>query len=214
MSSLLAGLAVMARRPPLLALADGGGTDDLVKVRAAARFDPAGDPRPDPRAVGRARARAAASAGGRVGRARELARSRDELAAAASAFAELERQRMRAVARRGRRRRSAAGDVAMAAGESVDQLRGEQSNSASARALAEQLAAEDAAPPRPFGAGGSGRDRHSPIAPGRCAGRRGAGRGQRQRRALARRDASPPARRSGRRAGRRHRPLLGPVPRL
>src|SRR6185503_11474533 len=31
-SSLLAGLAVMARRPPLLALTDGGGTDDLVKI--------------------------------------------------------------------------------------------------------------------------------------------------------------------------------------
>ncbi len=30
---LLAGLAVMARRPPLLALAAGGGTDELVKVR-------------------------------------------------------------------------------------------------------------------------------------------------------------------------------------
>ena len=32
-SSLLAGLAVMARRPPLLALADRGSTDELVKVR-------------------------------------------------------------------------------------------------------------------------------------------------------------------------------------
>ena len=31
-SSLLAGLAVMAQRPPLLALADGGGTDDLVRL--------------------------------------------------------------------------------------------------------------------------------------------------------------------------------------
>jgi septal ring factor EnvC (AmiA/AmiB activator) len=31
-SSLLAGLAVMARRPPLLALADGGSTDDFVRV--------------------------------------------------------------------------------------------------------------------------------------------------------------------------------------
>src|SRR5215471_3422739 len=31
-SSLLAGLAVMARRPPLLALADAGGTDDLIRV--------------------------------------------------------------------------------------------------------------------------------------------------------------------------------------
>src|SRR6478736_4480437 len=32
-SSLLAGLATMARRPPLLVLADEGGTDELVKVR-------------------------------------------------------------------------------------------------------------------------------------------------------------------------------------
>ena len=32
-SSLLAGLATMARRPPLLVLADRGGTDELVKVR-------------------------------------------------------------------------------------------------------------------------------------------------------------------------------------
>jgi septal ring factor EnvC (AmiA/AmiB activator) len=32
-SLLLAGLAVMARRPPLLALAGGGSTDELVKVR-------------------------------------------------------------------------------------------------------------------------------------------------------------------------------------
>ena len=32
-SSLLAGLATMARRPPLLVLADRGGTDELVEVR-------------------------------------------------------------------------------------------------------------------------------------------------------------------------------------
>src|SRR5256885_2164430 len=32
-SSLLGGLATMARRPPLLAVADRGGTDELVKVR-------------------------------------------------------------------------------------------------------------------------------------------------------------------------------------
>ena len=31
-SALLAGLALMARRPPLLAIADGGGSDELVKV--------------------------------------------------------------------------------------------------------------------------------------------------------------------------------------
>ena len=33
MASLLAGLATMARRPPLLAISDAGGTDELVKVR-------------------------------------------------------------------------------------------------------------------------------------------------------------------------------------
>ena len=32
-ASLLAGLAMMARRPPLLAIADGASTDDLVRVR-------------------------------------------------------------------------------------------------------------------------------------------------------------------------------------
>src|SRR3954447_18770437 len=32
-SSLLAGLAVMGRRPPLLAISDQGGPDELVKVR-------------------------------------------------------------------------------------------------------------------------------------------------------------------------------------
>src|SRR6185369_14925682 len=32
-SSLLAGLAVMGRRPPLLAIADEGSTDELVRVR-------------------------------------------------------------------------------------------------------------------------------------------------------------------------------------
>ena len=32
-SSLLAGLAVMGRRPPLLAIADQGSADELVKVR-------------------------------------------------------------------------------------------------------------------------------------------------------------------------------------
>ncbi len=32
-TSLLAGLATMARRPPLIALADRGSTDDLVEVR-------------------------------------------------------------------------------------------------------------------------------------------------------------------------------------
>ena len=43
-----------------------------------------------------------------------------------------------------------ASDVAIAAGENIEDLRREQSNSRSSYALAEQLADEDAAPARPF----------------------------------------------------------------
>ena len=152
-SSLLAGLAVMARRPPLLALADGGGTDDLVKVGVLLDSTL-------PVIRGRTRALSAQLARGqrletaaRSAHA-ELARSREELAGRRRQFAELERRAFeQSLAAGGQALRS--GDVAIAAGEQLDRLRGEQSNGASARALAAQLAAEDAAPPRPFAPAGS-----------------------------------------------------------
>jgi septal ring factor EnvC (AmiA/AmiB activator) len=157
-AALLAGLATMARRPPLLALAGGGSTDELVKVRIlldstlpvirrrtrGLAADIAEDERLANQAAG---ARAA------------LVRSRQDL--------EQRRAQFAALARKAEQRSLAVGgkalsvsDVAIAAGEEAERLVREQSGGQSARALAEQLAVLPAAPPRPFVAVGS-----SPRAP-------------------------------------------------
>ena len=147
-SSLLAGLAVMARRPPLLALADGGGTDEFVKVSVLLDSTL-------PLIRSRTRAlttqltaaerleQAAASARA------ELTRSRQALAVKREQFAALEQRAVdRSLSAGGAALKT--GDVAIAAGEQVERLRGEQSSNRSARELAAQLASEDPAPPRPF----------------------------------------------------------------
>jgi septal ring factor EnvC (AmiA/AmiB activator) len=147
-SSLLAGLAVMARRPPLLALVDGGGTDELIKVGVLLDSTiPAI----------RARTRALStqlSEGQRLETAAmsarsELLRSRKELAAKQQQFAELEQRAMQQSLAAGGKALST-GDVAIAAGEKLEQLRSAESNQRSARALAQLLASEDPSPPRPF----------------------------------------------------------------
>ena len=147
-SSLLAGLAVMARRPPLLALVDGGGTDELIKVGVLLDSTiPAI----------RARTRALSSQlseGQRLETAAlsarsELLQSRKELAAKQQQFAELEQRAMQQSLAAGGRALST-GDVAIAAGEALEQLRSAESDQRSARALAQQLASEDPSPPRPF----------------------------------------------------------------
>ena len=88
-SSLLAGLATMARRPPLLVLADSGGTDELVRVRSAAQLDAARDPRSHGKPFRPARRRAAI-ARERVHGARRAARSRDGLVRKRQQYALLE----------------------------------------------------------------------------------------------------------------------------
>lgn len=152
-SSLLAGLAVMARRPPLLVLADGGGTDDLVRVsvlldstlpviRSRTRVLSG-------QLEGEQRLEAAA-----LSARAELVRSRQELGSRREQFAELERQAYeRSLAAGGQA--LSTGDVAIAAGEQIQQLRTEQSSSRSARDNAILLAAEPPAPPRPVAAAGS-----------------------------------------------------------
>ena len=151
-SSLLAGLAVMARRPPLFALADGGGTDEFVKVSVLLDST---------LPVIRARTRALS---GQLGEAQrleaaallaraELVRSRQGLAARRQQFAALEQQAMnRSLAAGGAALDT--GDVAIAAAEQVERLRAEQSGDRSARALAALLASEEPAPPRPFAPAG------------------------------------------------------------
>jgi septal ring factor EnvC (AmiA/AmiB activator) len=147
-ASLLAGLAMMSRRPPLLALAGGeGGNDDFVKVRVLL----------DSTLPVIRRRTAALSAelaeGDRLERAafaarEELMRSREQLAARRVQFAALERRALTAATVAGGQALTS-GDVALASGEDVEQLRGAAASSRSAWALASELAAGDPAPPRP-----------------------------------------------------------------
>jgi septal ring factor EnvC (AmiA/AmiB activator) len=147
-SSLLAGLATMARRPPLLVLADRGGTDDLVKVRLLLEATlPVIRNRTS-------RLSAELQQGERLRNAAlaartELARSRDNLASRQRTYAALERKAVQqALASEGQA--LGTGDVALAAGEDVERLRAEQANSQSIRTVAARLAGEEAAPISPF----------------------------------------------------------------
>src|SRR6185369_2242201 len=148
-SSLLAGLATMARRPPLLVLADRGGTDELVKVRLLLNAS-----LPVIRArTGRLSAELAQ--GERLKQSAlaarsELARSRDNLAARQQTYAALEQKAVQqALASQGQALGTS--DVALGASENVERLRGEQANSQSIRAVASQLASnEQPAPLSPF----------------------------------------------------------------
>lgn len=152
-SSLLAGLAVMARRPPLLALANGGGTDDLVRVSVLLDST---------LPVIQSRTRGLSSqlsseqklkAAALLARA-ELVRSRQELQSRRAQFAELELQAYeRSLAAGGKALGTS--DVAIAAGEQAERLRGEQSSDRSAREIATLLASEAPAPPRPVAPSGS-----------------------------------------------------------
>jgi murein hydrolase activator len=151
-SSLLAGLAVMARRPPLLALADGGGTDDFVRV-SVLLDSTLPVIRQRTRALSGQLADAQRLEAAALSARAELVRSRQALPVRRPQFAVLEqRAAARELAAGGQALDT--GDVAIAAGEAVERLRAEQSTSRSARELASLLASEDPAPPRPFAPAG------------------------------------------------------------
>jgi septal ring factor EnvC (AmiA/AmiB activator) len=154
-SSLLAGLATMARRPPLLVLADRRGTDELVKVRLLL------DSTLPVIRSRTSRISAELAQGQRVQQAAlaartELARSRENLAARQRSYAALEQKAVsQALASEGQALGTS--DVAIAAGEDVERLSGDQANSRSIRALANLLAnREEAAPLSPFAPEGAG----------------------------------------------------------
>ncbi|WP_308514658.1 murein hydrolase activator EnvC family protein [Sphingomonas flavescens] len=152
-ASLLAGLANMARRPPLLFLADQGGTDELVRVRLLLDATLPVIRQRTARLSGEVaegeRMRQSALAARE-----ELARSRGELIARHRRYAALERRSIQvALATSGQA--LTAGDSAMAATETVEKLRGEQASSQSIRAVAGRLASEPPAPPSPFAPEGS-----------------------------------------------------------
>ena len=142
-SSLLAGLALMARRPPILLLADSGSAEELVKRLLIAATTPA------------IQARTAALAdqldrGSRLERAALQARSamagsRDELARRRTAFAELEARAVRLAEGRGAEALSA-GDVAIASEERLSELGRAAQSGRSANELALELAGLGPAP--------------------------------------------------------------------
>lgn len=147
-SSLLAGLATMARRPPLLALADHGGADELVKVRLLLDST-----------LPVIRSRTSKLAGQltqgqrlqqtAVAAKAELARSRDNLDLRRRHYSKLEEMALeQALSSTGQALGTS--DVAIAAQEDVSRLRSEQSNNESIRAVAGRLASGEAAPPSPF----------------------------------------------------------------
>ena len=151
-SSLLAGLATMARRPPLLVLADRGSTDELVEVRLLL------DATLPVIRSRTSRLSAQLAEGQRLQQAAfaaraELAHGRDELVVRRQRFAALEQKAVQqALASSGQALGSS--DVAMAASENVERLRGEETDNRSIRRVAGQLAAEDISPPSPFAAEG------------------------------------------------------------
>ena len=152
-SSLLAGLATMARRPPLLVLADKGGTDELVRVRLLLDST-----LPVIRAR-TSRLSAQLSEGKRLQNAAlaaraELSRSRDNLVARRQRYAALEQRALQKALAAGGQALGAS-DVAMAAGEDVEKLRSQEAASQSIRRVAAQLTGEEPAPPSPFAAEGA-----------------------------------------------------------
>jgi len=147
-SALLAGLATMAQRPPLLALADRGGTDELVEVRLLL------DSTMPVIRSRTARLSAQLAHGQRLQQAAvaarsELTHSRDVLFQRRQRFAALEQKAVQRSLTSGGQA-LAASDTSMAVGEDVEKLRGEESGSQSIRAVASQFAAQDPAPPSPF----------------------------------------------------------------
>ena len=146
-TSLLAGLATMSRRPPLLAIADDRSVDELVRVRILlATTVPVIRARTSGLAAeldeGQRLERSAASAR------TELAQGRQDLDSKRRQFAILEQRALQGAATTSGQALSA-GDVALAAGESVEELTGAEAGNRSASVMATQLAKLDAAPPRP-----------------------------------------------------------------
>jgi septal ring factor EnvC (AmiA/AmiB activator) len=148
LSSLLAGLAVMAQRPPLLAIADKGSIDEFVQVRVLLdstlpvirqrTASLSGELRQAERLQ-----QAAAQA--RI----ETISSREQLAARRNRFTALEREAIQ-LAQQTSGQALSASDVAIAAAEDLERLQSGSGNSRAAAALASALAQAGPAPARPF----------------------------------------------------------------
>ena len=144
---LLAGLVQMSRRPPLLALADGGSVDEFVRVRALIDTTMPEVRRRSAALAGQVEESRRLAVAARAAR-EELAKNRKELRSAQQRFAALERE---AIARAGTlgEEALAAGDVALSSAERAAELQRNSAGSRSTARMAAALAELDAAPPRP-----------------------------------------------------------------
>ena len=148
LAALLAGLATMGRQPPLLALADQGSVDEMVRVRALLDSTmPVIERRSAALTAELAERRKLSSAAdsARAG----LARDREQLAARQQQFAKLE---AKASARAARLSGEAfgAGDRVLASGEALEVASSDAAQRRAGRATASALATLDFAPPRPM----------------------------------------------------------------
>ena len=147
-AALLAGLAIMGERPPILALVDAGGTDELVKMRVL--LDVTLPVIRRRTAAVSAQLQQAQQLDAAAGAARaELVRSRQALLERRNRFAALEQQALRSagVAAGGA---ISSGDRALAAGETVEQLAGSEADRRAALSIASVLASDEPSPPRPL----------------------------------------------------------------
>ena len=152
-TALLGGLAVMAERPPLLAILDQGSTQEFVRVRLLLDST---------LPVIRARTaslRAELDRGRQLQTAAEKARtelvaSRNTLAERRRDFTRLEAEALKIANERGSEALGV-GDVALARGEEAARLSSEAQRRSQARAIAANLARLPAPPARPGAPGGS-----------------------------------------------------------
>jgi len=148
LAELLAALATMGRQPPLLALADHGSVDEIVRVKALLDATmPVIEQRSAALKGELAERRRLASAADAT-RA-DLARNRDELSHRQQRFAELEdKAAKRAASLSGEA--FGAGDRVLASGEALEAAGSEAAARQSARAAAAALVRLDFAPARPM----------------------------------------------------------------
>jgi murein hydrolase activator len=146
-SSLLAGLALMARRPPLLAIADQHSTDELVRVRILLDATLPVIRRRAGALSAQLNESAHLEQQASIARS-DLGRSRQLLATRRQQFAALE-QRSLQLASSATSQSLSAGDVALASGEQVESLQRTAAGSRAAWALASLVDAADPAPARP-----------------------------------------------------------------
>ncbi|MDQ3483358.1 MAG: peptidoglycan DD-metalloendopeptidase family protein [Pseudomonadota bacterium] len=143
-SSLLAGLALMARRPPVLLLADSRSAEELVKLRLLiAATTPAIQAKTAALASELERGRRLEQAA--LAAREAMVESRDELARKRQDFAKLEARAIRLAGTRGSEALGA-GDVAIARHEQLSTLQRKALSGAEAARLARQLAGLGPAP--------------------------------------------------------------------